>query len=631
MRLKSLEIYGFKSFGQKILLEFPHNITLIIGPNGSGKSNVVDALRWVLGEQSLKSIRVNDTKDIIFTHPQKILNFCWVRANFDDELIIERKLFRDGTSDYILNGQIVRLKDLQIELAKIKLSTKSLNIINQGAADLFFRSSPEQRYEMILDMIGVKEYEFKKQEALRKIQLTKENINQIKIRLQETKPQLKFFQKEKEKADKIEIIKKELSELKEELEIAKFFHYSKKINEYEERILELESEIKTIEKQLTESELKITVSFQEDEIKKLEEEKIKLLQEKNKILSQAVFQKPKFDLRSLLDYISDELKKILSLDSIEEIKNKIKNILEKIQKQNEENESDLQPKIKEIDEKIEQLNQKIQKINEERKIKEAEKQKYFSEFKNIQYNLLKRQEEINHLQEALNFFRQEIKNLKKPSRMSFKEITTLENEIKAKEAILNSLGTVDEEIIKEYSRVKEKVEKLEKELLDLETSLANLNYFVIEIENRIKNEFSKAMKNINENFNYYFNQIFAGGRVKLNWKSTTKQVDVFIQLPGKKMSSFDSLSGGEKALTSIALICALIKTTQPIFVVLDEVDAPLDEVNAVKFANLIKDLSQLTQFIIVSHNRATMEIAETLYGVSIDQDGSSRIISLKLS
>lgn len=630
MRLKSLEIYGFKSFGQKTILEFPYNITLIIGPNGSGKSNVVDALRWALGEQSLKSIRVNDTKDIIFTHPQKTLNLCWVRINFDDEIVIERKLFRDGTSDYLLNGQVIRLKDLQIELAKMKLSTKSLNIINQGAADLFFRASPQQKYEMILDMIGVKEYEFKKQEALKKIQQTKENINQIKIRLQETKPQLKFFQKEKEKAEKVESLKKEIFELQEELEIAKYFNYSKKVKEYEEKLAKLRLETEEIEKKLNESELKITKTIEDDEIKKLEEEKIKLLQEKNKILSQAIVTKPQTKTTNLINFIIEELKKILNLDSLEEIKNRIKYILAKVEEQPVSH-LDIKPEIQKIDQKLDEVNYKISNLVQERKIKEAERQKYFYEFKNLQYQFLKNKEEIDHLEQALKFFYEELKKLKKPSRLSFKNIETLEAEIKIKENLLYSLGNVDEEVLKEYDKLKERVDKLEKELFDLESSLANLNYFVIEIDNRIKNEFSKAMKSINDNFNYYFNQIFAGGRVKLTWKNTTKEVDVLIQLPGKKLSTFDSLSGGEKALTSIALICSLIKTTQPIFVVLDEVDAPLDEVNAVKFANLIKELSQLTQFIIVSHNRATMEIAQTLYGVSIDEDGSSRVISLKLT
>jgi chromosome segregation protein len=630
MRVKSLEIFGFKSFAQKILLEFPHNITIIVGPNGSGKSNIVDAIKWVLGDQSLKSMRINDSRDVIFKNQQKSLNFCWVRINFDDEIVIERKIFRDGTSEYLVNGNPVKLKDLQLVLAKLKLSTKSLNIINQGSADIFLKSSPNQRYEMILEIIGIKEYEFKKQEALKKIEQTKENIKQVKIRLQEVRPQLKFFQKEKEKAEKIEKIKIELEELYNEYEIAKFFEYSKKIKEIESKINELEKQEEELKALLQRYEEGITKNQVSDEkLKELKDKELKILEEKNKILSQIVKTKNVLskDSSTLLSQILNKLKELLNFDDILKIKEEIKKIIKQIEGEKEEEKND---ELDNLNIELEKIREEIRKEENELRAQKIDREKYFYEFKEYQYKLIKVEEELEHLRSAYEFYSNEIKNIKKPNRMSFRKLEDLEREIKEKELILNSLGSVDEETLKEYERVKNKVEKLENDLLDLEKALGNLNYFVEQIDEKIKNEFSKKMKEINENLNYYFSLIFEGGRIKLLWKNTTKEIDVLIQLPGKKTSNVDSLSGGEKALTSIAIVCSLIKTLKPIFVILDEIDASLDENNALKFARLIKELSDSTQFIIVSHNRAVMEIAQSLYGVSLSQDGSSRVISLKL-
>jgi len=629
MKLKSLEIFGFKSFGQKVLLEFPYNITIIVGPNGSGKSNIVDAIKWVLGDQGLKSMRIADSRDVIFKNQQKSLNFCWVRINFDDEIVIERKLFRDGTSEYLLNSNPIKLKDLQLILAKLKLSTKSLNIINQGGADVFLKSSPNQRYEMILDVIGIKEYEFKKQEALKKIEQTKENIKQIKIRIQEVRPQLKFFQKEKEKADKIEKIKNELNELYQEYEIVKFFEYSKKIEDIEGKIKNLEKQELEIKNNLKVFEDKMTGSqVSEEKLKELKNKELALLEEKNKILTQMVKSSDVYQksFPSLIEKIIKKLKEILNLDDILKIKYEIRNLIKEIEFEPEKKDD----KISEINLKLDKIREEIAKIENEIRIQKFDRDKYFYAFKENQYKLIKIEEELEHLHSAYNFYVNEIKNLKRPNRMSFKNLEDLEKEIKEKEFVLNSLGEVDEETLKEYERLKNKLEKLEKDLFDLEKALANLTYFVEQIEEKIRNEFSKKMKEINENLNYYFSHIFDGGRIKLLWKSKTKEIEIFIQLPSKKTSTVESLSGGEKALTSIAIICSLIKTLKPIFVILDEIDASLDENNALKFSNLIKDLANSTQFIIISHNRAIVEIGQSLYGVSLANDGSSKIISLKL-
>jgi len=247
---KSLEILGFKSFPEKITFDFSKNLTAIVGPNGSGKSNVVDAIRWVLGEQSFKNLRVSNLVEIIFSGNLKKppAGFASVKATFDnsskifpvdfEEIEITRKIYRDGTSEYFLNKSSIRLKDLVGILASAKLGVKGLGIINQGSVDLFLRSSPIERVEMIEEMIGLKELRLKKNEASNKIEETKNNLEQSRNILMELEPNLRSL---KRQVDKWEKRKDKELELQEKEKI----YFSFKIKQLNEnfRIPEINEEL----------------------------------------------------------------------------------------------------------------------------------------------------------------------------------------------------------------------------------------------------------------------------------------------------------------------------------------------------------------------------------------------------
>jgi len=209
--LKSLEIQGFKSFTDKVVLRFPEGITAVVGPNGSGKSNVVDAIRWVLGEQSSKNIRINNADDVIFsgTSQKQASSAAQVGLLFDNsqkifpldfgEVEIRRKVYRDGSSEYFLNKQQVRLKDIVQLLASAKLGVKGMGIINQGAGDIFLRANSIERREMIEEMIGLKELRLKKDEAGKKIRDTRINLLQAESILSEIGPNLRSLKRQVEK------------------------------------------------------------------------------------------------------------------------------------------------------------------------------------------------------------------------------------------------------------------------------------------------------------------------------------------------------------------------------------------------------------------------------------------------
>src|SRR3989344_8832226 len=177
MKLKRLELHVFKSFAKSTVLEFPHPISAVVGPNGSGKSNVADAIRWVLGEQSIKSLRGKKGEDMIFggstaqgkmTRASADLVFDNSKREFPLEFVegsIARRVYRDGSSEYLINDSEVRLKDVIELLAKVGFGSTQHHIIGQGEADRVLYASPSERREMIEDALGLKIFHLRRSEA----------------------------------------------------------------------------------------------------------------------------------------------------------------------------------------------------------------------------------------------------------------------------------------------------------------------------------------------------------------------------------------------------------------------------------------------------------------------------------
>ncbi|MDP3991375.1 MAG: AAA family ATPase, partial [Candidatus Colwellbacteria bacterium] len=194
---------------------------------------------------------------------------------------------------------------------------------------------------------------------------------------------------------------------------------------------------------------------------------------------------------------------------------------------------------------------------------------------------------------------------------------------------LAGIGEVDEALVKEAKETEERYEFLTHQTADLEKAIADLKSLIQELDQKIYGEFSAAIKTINEEFTKLIKVIFGGGKARLVVQEAG--VDIEIALPKKKVKGLEVLSGGERSLVSIAALFSLISVSPPPFLVLDEIDAALDENNARRFSQILKEFSHKTQFIVVTHNRATMEAADVLYGVTMSPDGTSKIVSLKLA
>ncbi|MEK7100696.1 MAG: AAA family ATPase [Patescibacteria group bacterium] len=199
---------------------------------------------------------------------------------------------------------------------------------------------------------------------------------------------------------------------------------------------------------------------------------------------------------------------------------------------------------------------------------------------------------------------------------------------------LAGIGEVDEALVKEAKETEERYQFLTKEVGDMERAVADLKNLIQELDQKIYGEFNSAVKTINEEFTKFIKIIFGGGKAKLIVQTNELNdagIDIEVSLPKKKVKGLEVLSGGERSLVSIAALFALISVSPPPFLVLDEVDAALDEDNARRFAEILKDFSKKTQFVVVTHNRVTMEAADVLYGVTMSPDGTSKVVSLKLS
>src|SRR3989338_4770413 len=223
MYLKSIELAGFKSFGRKTELVFTSPIAAIVGPNGSGKSNVAEAFRFVLCEQSMKSLRSKRGEDLIWggspTLPRS--NRAGVKVVFDNstrildldfkEVVVERIVYRDGENEYLLNGTKVRLKDVIRLLAGANIGGSGYQIISQGEADRILNANPRERREMVEDALGLKLYQHKKAESERKLEETGNNIEKTKSLRREIGPHLTFLRIQVEKIEKARELKEALA------------------------------------------------------------------------------------------------------------------------------------------------------------------------------------------------------------------------------------------------------------------------------------------------------------------------------------------------------------------------------------------------------------------------------------
>src|SRR3989344_58796 len=412
MFLKSLELNGFKSFAKKTVLEFPKGITAIVGPNGSGKSNVIDGIRWLLGERDAKNLRGGKIENLIFagSSQKPMMGLASVGLFFDNqsgffdkdfsEISITRRVSRDGNSQYFLNKSECRLKDIVDFFAKARLGTKGLTIINQGSSDLFVRVTPEERRLMVEEVLGLREFQLKKSEAKRKLENTNIKLEKVKAVIEEVVPRLRMLRRQTAKWAKREQMENELKEIENN-------YFSFKIGEIDQESVKFCAELENLENQIriVNNELNIL----ESEVKKIEGKSKRhglddIRSQKNNLTDKRFeLQKEISRLEAKIEVFGDAKEIAVHNFNSEELLNFLNEVRVNLENSVKTEESkELSAAIKKLIIRIDEfLNPKSNKNNIGQNFNKLEKIK---EFENLRNNLAK---EIGGVEEKLKIFEKE--------------------------------------------------------------------------------------------------------------------------------------------------------------------------------------------------------------------------------
>ena len=296
MYLKKLIAHGFKSFADNIVIDFNNDISGVVGPNGSGKSNIVDAVRWVLGEQSVKSLRGDSMTDVIFAGSKSRggMNAATVTLIFDntdnylplsfDEVSIKRRLYKDGTNEYFLNGEKVRLKDINEILTDSGIAKESFNIISQGKIEEILSSKPESRRVIFEEAAGIVKYRKRKEEALRKLDRTHANMDRINDIISELEVQVEPLKVQKERALEYQEISETLKRLEISLAVVDITNINDVYQDTKDKIEVLKNEITSITTsnsniEAKSLELKVKINKKDSELRELNSKLLSITEE----------------------------------------------------------------------------------------------------------------------------------------------------------------------------------------------------------------------------------------------------------------------------------------------------------------------------------------------------------------
>ena len=459
MYLKRLELQGFKSFADRTVLEFKSGITSVIGPNGSGKSNISDAIRWVLGEQSMKSLRGSKSEDVIFagTQARKSLGFAEVSMVIDNadgklpieysEVTVTRKIYRSGETGYFINKVPCRLKDVLELFMDTGIGKDGYSIIGQGKIDEILSNKSEDRRKIFEEAAGIVKYRTRKAESEKKLEQTKLNLLRINDILSEIETNIEPLKMQSEKAKKYLDLREELKNI----EVGLFLH---NISEYKEKLEKIVEDIKIVEEQNAS-----------------ENEKMQNLQ------------KAKEELKNSIDEITSKIEEMQNLsfestNKIEKINSEIGISKERIQNNNVNNER--------LSKEIEEVKQRIAELEEEQKQKLSKKENLATNREKFQKELDEKQKELEELTKKLSAKELEIEEKKKNIEKNTDEKYELISEI-------SSLDTNLENIEKREKTAKAEIQSLTLEIDSTRNDKQEKSKDFYDIEFK-KNELSKSLK-----------------------------------------------------------------------------------------------------------------------------------------
>ena len=349
-------------------------------------------------------------------------------------------------------------------------------------------------------------------------------------------------------------------------------------------------------------------------------------------------------IEEILDRILQDISN--NNNSIQNKKNQIHDIIEENNKL-ETNIVNLNNEISDVKSEVENSSTKIEELKSSRiqkniRLEEIEKEitHQFNVLEDLKEHIIKLDvkkskfeqdlnEVVNTMWEEYEMTPNSVQDYEKPSNVQLaqKQVNGLRNQIK-------NLGSINIDSIEEYKKSKERYDFMSEQRADLEETIAKLKKIISEMTDTMKTQFADKFKLINKNFNEVFVELFGGGKAELILTDENDilecGIDIQVQPTGKKLQNMMLLSGGEKAFTAIALLFAILKINPAPFCILDEIEAALDDVNVHRFAEYLKKFSDETQFLMITHRKGTMEVADTVYGITMEENGISKLLSMKL-
>jgi len=504
-------------------------------------------------------------------------------------------------------GRKSQIKELEKEISELRKQIEKVNKEKTEYEDSIESLLEEVTYlEQTSQEIEI-EYATEKQ----RIESLEETISSLETKLASLKEETEEILKtiEKNKQSKLEIEQKtqemELNTTNLNAEVQSF---AEKNKENQKRIDDLNFDI---------TNLKISVSSFDESNNSLEEilQRIEAELQNNNIKIESKKEQSKNSIQE-----NQELKQAIenAKQKIEQIKLEVStssDVIEKLRQEKENKNSNIEKTEKDIESQY----QIIEEIKNQANKLEIKKSKIDVELEQI----------INKMWEDYEITPNNAIEYEKPSNVqeTTKRVKTLRDEIK-------NLGSINIDSIEEYKQTKERYDYMCEQRLDLENSSNKLKKVIQDITKTMKEQFETQFKIINKNFGEVFSELFGGGKAELKLTDEADilncGIDIEVQPPGKKLQNMSLLSGGERAFTAIALLFAILKINPAPFCVLDEIEAALDDVNVYRFADYLKNFTKTTQFLVITHRKGTMEAADTVYGITMEENGISKLLSMKL-
>lgn len=543
MQLKTLKIKGFKSFADPTTIQFGAGVTAVVGPNGSGKSNVIEAIRWVMGEQSAKSLRGGRMNDVIFsgTNDRKAMNQAEVTLTLDnstgflpieaDEVSISRRLGRDGTSDYFINKQNCRLKDVVELFMDSGLGKESFSVISQGQVESIFNSKPEDRRAIFEEAAGVFKYKVQKQEAEKKLDKAQDNLDRVEDILYELKAQAEPLEEQAKRAEIYLEKREQLVEVDTGLTVMK-------INRYKEELEAANEDMKQIESSL---EQKRTQSEQVQQQQLASKENLKELKAQREVahsdileIVQAV-ERTESDLALLEEKTKHKEaflnEKQASIAKEEAQQQMLREKIETVQDQKRYAQSE----ANQITEQLHQAKERLTYLKDgaDDRIEEL---RY--EYVDLMQEKATLNNDVKTLESSVEKVTRQVQKNKNEHQEAVKELTSTEEKLARKEAELAEIQVELDELLQEFKQLKASITQKEAKLAEQADAIEKNQRELEQVKAK-----RESLAQMTEHYAGYFAGVKAVMKNRRQLSGVVGTVADLIQIPEQYLTAIDTSLG----------------------------------------------------------------------------------------